>query len=348
MTDRLEPDPRPDVRVDRDDPRLDDADIAEFLEHVDGMREHAVCAAKALVAIEKKRKHIRFRASSIGQFGELLGCLTAFEARTLLDVGRGIEKSPTLRREVDAGMAIGRVALYGEIAKNEPLLLHPPDLKKGEEPPSREDAMKRWIETTRGRTHQQTRAVVEQIKAQLRTGPEPVKPFTVFKSDAERRAFEKARDFASKKFGRRLSQSEADNAFVDHYLGSFDPDRVTPGKRRVPDTSTRPGSRYVPAEVKRDVLTSQGRRCAVPYCDNDIWLELSHDEPYADGGCQERRNLKGLCPAHHEMRDRGDLVIEGPPGHERYLDRHGREINAAEAVRKRRQRSRGKPRPPPA
>ena len=352
MTDRLAPNGRDDHdgrnSSGPSDPRLDDPDIAEFLDGVDVMRDGAVRAAKALVVIERKRKHRLFRASSIGHFGELIGCLTAPEARMLRDLGVGMDKSPALRDEVEDGMAIGRAALFGEVAQNEALLLHPPDLEPDEPAPSREDAMKRWIEETRGKTHKETRALVDKAKAQLRSGPEPVTPFLLYKNETQRRDFEKARDVASRKAGRRLTPSEADAAFVTHYLASFDRDRVKPGTRRVPDTGSGPRSRYVPAEVKRAILTKQAGKCAVPFCDNEIWLEFSHDEPYAEGGCQEERNLRGLCPSCHDKRDRGDLVIVGPPGHERYLDRHGREINAADSVRKRRRKSRGKPRPPPA
>src|SRR6185503_17662461 len=113
---------------------------------------------------------------------------------------------------------------------------------------------------------------------------------------------------------------------VDHYLDSFDPARVKPGTRRCAPTAT-VDSRYVPAEVRREVAARTEGRCAVPFCDHEVFLEFAHVVPHAAGGDREARNGLGLCHGHHVLYDRGLLRVEGPSDAPRFFDVEGRDLS---------------------
>jgi hypothetical protein len=78
----------------------------------------------------------------------------------------------------------------------------------------------------------------------------------------------------------------------------------------MPDTTGRPG-RHVPAEVKRTVRARQGGRCAVPFCDNSVYLEHAHLKAHRLGGSREADNLPGLCRKHHDQLDKGYIRFSG-------------------------------------
>jgi hypothetical protein len=64
-----------------------------------------------------------------------------------------------------------------------------------------------------------------------------------------------------------------------------------------------PGSRHVPAAVKREVWTRDGGRCAFigtrGPCPERGLLELHHVVPFADGGATDTANLQLRCRAHN-------------------------------------------------
>ena len=71
-------------------------------------------------------------------------------------------------------------------------------------------------------------------------------------------------------------------------------------------TVLKPGSRYVPAALRRAVwkrdegrcrfVDDQGRRCTERHC-----LEFHHDFPYGKGGDQCLANIKLLCAPHNRL-----------------------------------------------
>jgi hypothetical protein len=148
---------------------------------------------------------------------------------------------------------------------------------------------------------------------------------TVHVPEKTREKFRRAREIASRKAKASLTEGQTFDTVLEHYLDDFDPDRVKPGKRRMPTTRGLSG-RNVPAEVRRKVLGRYGGRCAYPGCRNRIWIDLAHDEAHRHGGCREADNLHGLCPYHHRAFDRGEFMITGPPDAPTFYDARGRRI----------------------
>ena len=65
-----------------------------------------------------------------------------------------------------------------------------------------------------------------------------------------------------------------------------------------------PGSRHIPAEVKRKVWIRDGGRCAFVgkggrRCDQRAFLEFHHVEPYAVGGEATVSNVELRCRVHN-------------------------------------------------
>ena len=76
---------------------------------------------------------------------------------------------------------------------------------------------------------------------------------------------------------------------------------AAPGRKSRP---TRPGSRHVPAEVRRTVWKRDGGRCAFVArdgrrCAERGGLEFHHIDPYALGGETTARNISLRCRAHN-------------------------------------------------
>jgi 5-methylcytosine-specific restriction endonuclease McrA len=67
--------------------------------------------------------------------------------------------------------------------------------------------------------------------------------------------------------------------------------------------SATPGSRHLPAAVKREVWTRDGGRCAFVgangRCTETGFLEWHHVVPYADGGSAAVENVELRCRAHN-------------------------------------------------
>jgi hypothetical protein len=70
------------------------------------------------------------------------------------------------------------------------------------------------------------------------------------------------------------------------------------------DRSTAPGSRHIPAKVRRPVWARDGGRCAFvsgsgKRCGERGRLEFHHVEPYAVGGAATVANIQLRCRAHN-------------------------------------------------
>src|SRR5439155_10575631 len=137
----------------------------------------------------------------------------------------------------------------------------------------------------------------------------------------------RARELASRTAHEVLTMGQTLGVVVGDWLDDNDPLRGTPGKRRLADTSTIPGSRYVPAEVDREVRARSGDRCVVPLCDQRIWVHRSHRVPHAEGGSREAGQLDLLCDYHHVLYERGDICITGPAEAPVITSRDGRPLD---------------------
>lgn len=85
-----------------------------------------------------------------------------------------------------------------------------------------------------------------------------------------------------------------------------------------------PGSRHVPAAVKRQVWARDEGRCAfvghAGRCTERGFLEFHHVVPFADGGASDATNLQLRCRAHNALEAEdwfGPLIVrELPPAYE--------------------------------
>src|SRR6266851_1147947 len=66
----------------------------------------------------------------------------------------------------------------------------------------------------------------------------------------------------------------------------------------------------IPLDVKVQVLTEAGYRCAVPTCRNILALDLHHIVEVKGGGPNEASNLLALCPTCHALYTRGTISRE--------------------------------------
>lgn len=79
----------------------------------------------------------------------------------------------------------------------------------------------------------------------------------------------------------------------------------------------RPDSRYLPAEVRREVAERDQMRCTYASdsghrCQARTMLEYHHEQPYARGGAPTADNIRLLCRAHNQLmaeRDFGPLFV---------------------------------------
>jgi len=74
-------------------------------------------------------------------------------------------------------------------------------------------------------------------------------------------------------------------------------------------TGTEPNEegRYIPAEIRRQVLLESGHMCAIPTCQ---WpaTEFAHIDPYSQVKRHEANNIIALCPNHHDLYDNKKMI----------------------------------------
>lgn len=157
---------------------------------------------------------------------------------------------------------------------------------------------------------------------------EPTVPVSLRVTESAREDFHRARELASRKARKWLTEGQTFALVVRRFLDVEDERLVGDKLRRVPDTRERPKSRYVPAKVKREVRRRARDRCEVPGCSNGAFLELMHvTRAHRDGGSREIDNLALGCSTHHFLLDAGVIRFGGwRDGRPVFLDRRGEEI----------------------
>ncbi len=281
----------------------------QFEAAVRARREADLRCARLLARLEEIDGVSLYGSASVGELGERHG-LAASEARALLDLGRAIRTNPLLEQQVVEGkISVAAGAIVAEV-------LSRPNLLRGEDD---------WIEWAKTRTTKTLRIMVQRRKEEARNDGQPVVPVHAFVSRQAHDDLQRCRVVASRKAGRALSQGETVGVIADHYLDTFDEERVTPGERRCPPTALVNG-RYVPRAVRREIFERQGQQCAVPMCEHTLFLEKAHLVAHASGGDREADNLVLLCSLHHSFLDTGVLHIEGSAAKPRFIDREGRDF----------------------
>jgi len=85
-------------------------------------------------------------------------------------------------------------------------------------------------------------------------------------------------------------------------MAACDAQHVAPGGR---------ATQTVPPATRREVMRRDGGCCAVPGCNNAVFLDLHHVDPRAEGGAHDPARMLTLCSAHHRAHHRGRLLVEG-------------------------------------
>jgi len=89
-------------------------------------------------------------------------------------------------------------------------------------------------------------------------------------------------------------------------------------RRQLSDRDTSPGSRYIPAAVKRVVSERDGRRCRYQdkegrRCPAREGLEYHHRYPFGFGGGRDPANITLLCGSHHRLMTEHDYGRPSEP-----------------------------------
>jgi hypothetical protein len=254
--------------------------------------------------------------------------LSAAEARQFDDAGVALEKTAGLEGDLRTGaVSLQSAGEVGRIAKDEALHRRPPGAPPGSPPVPPVVALAGWREAARTLTARELRTLVQRRIEEVSAGDLPVETMAFHVPRGTRAAFGRAREVASKRAGDILTWGQTLAALVEHYLREYDPARAKPRIRRAPDTRGRPG-RYVPAEVRREVLARSNGGCCFPACSNHIWVQFAHRKPHRKGGSREADNGDGLCHHHHVRRDRGEFTIVVTPDGPVFYDAKGRRIGA--------------------
>lgn len=298
------------IRADRRCLKAEDASdaIAQFDSASAAGLESTLVKARAFRQIELSQAYLLHGCGSAIQFGCRYGHAAA-EVWELSRLGGVLEAEPEIEKRLRA-----RTLSVPAAAALAPIFAHPELSKQSAQ----------WIERAESERLRELRRSVKRALVRARTG-QLVVDLTLHVTESAADDFERARRLESGRQRRFLSQSETFERVVGHFLETFDPDRngEGTGTRRVPDTSTRPDDRYIPASVKRAIRQRSGGCCEFPGCKNQLSLQFAHWRPHCDASPREACDLLLLCPSHHVMVDSGyywklgtplDPVFVGPDG----------------------------------
>ena len=264
----------------------------EILSAVRSLRALEVPLARRLAVAVRDGHPFADLAGSVAFFGHLHG-LGPSEIHRLVALGFLLEENP----EVETPLVEARLSLENASLLHD-LYLVPSALREGED----------WLDGAVRMPTSDFRKKVEKRLAEVAEGG-PVAHVGFWISSATRRRFERARDIASRKAGRRLTRPETFGTLVDDYLRHHDPLEGSPRPER--RTRRARAGDSVPESVKRDVRRRFGDRCAVSGCPNTTFLEIAHLTPRALGGSNGASNLLELCRPHHEPFDAKRMFLRG-------------------------------------
>ena len=88
------------------------------------------------------------------------------------------------------------------------------------------------------------------------------------------------------------------------YRNEIEKKRLAATDHSRPERGIKPGSRTIPAAVKRAVLKRDGRRCAFVSskgfrCTATGFLQFHHADPHGDGGLPSVQNVEMRCRTHN-------------------------------------------------
>ena len=307
---RLPPEPLPEDRR-----KLLD-DLTTF---VADWRHLALRGARLFNAISRLGLHLHEGASSITSLAEEKG-LSASAAREISFLGQALWRhaGEDVERQVSDGrLRVDNASVLGRINLDDDFI------RVGDD----------WVGWARTQTPRRFLRTYRERVDEVRQG-RPVFPLTINVSYEDLEGFDEARKAASREARSVLTGGQTFHRMLDEFLEKHHPLYRAGAARRAADTTpsgpepTTPGSRYIPAEVRRAVYRRTWDRCAVPYCDRHLFLQFSHRRPHREGGSREEDNLDLLCGWHHMLYEQGVITIEGSADLPVFKTREGRVIGA--------------------
>lgn len=275
--------------------------------------------AKDLAEIQEARHYEIRLASGIPAYGERCLSLSGREASDTAAIGRALRLLPGL----EAAVMDGRTT--PEAAAILALLGRRPDSIGSEA---------EWLERAQHLSAKELRKVVRQ---HLRDAGELARrrPVSCDLSEQGAKDLDRAMVLAAPSSETPVGIREAVETALRFYVKRKDPLERTPGKRRMPPTDApdAPRSRTVPADVNRTVFERAKRKCRLPFCDNDRFLERVHVfQRHCDGGCREAKNLDAHCPFDHGLQERGLIRNVGTTDDPVFVDERGRSLHERDLV----------------
>lgn len=192
----------------------------------------------------------------------------------------------------------------------------------------------KWVEAAVAHTSGGFRKMVreEQVERGERL-PTENKTFEV--RDVDWFSFEDARAQVCRDENCVVSEGEALGVISRHFVRSRDKGRRrTEPLRATPGDPPRivPGARTIPPLVARKVWRRDEGACRVPGCTYGVWVELSHIQARAAGGCATVENILCLCRTHNVLMETGELVVKGTADNPQFLHRDGSPFGLPEAT----------------
>ena len=291
---------------------------------------------RLLLAIERTKAYLEHGCSSGVHYGILQLGLPVKEARRLIQVARALERLPYLRL----------LANHGEIEWSklrEVVRIATPDSER------------EWGELCRNRTY----AEIEDLVARSQGGEIPPDQPARTAPRSELRCYfepdqmavlERGLQVMCQLSGRALPMAEAiellfAEKLAEHPVNEKQLERVrreaskdlhwsdlinaeTEGCPENPEIKiVNPKSRVPTKAQRRQILRRDGYRCAVPGCQNTLWLHVHHLIYFADGGLTVEDNLITLCSKCHKNVHEKWLILKGSVPHGlRFLTADGKDV----------------------
>jgi hypothetical protein len=271
--------------------------------------------AVLLLRVQRKGHHRTHGCHGIGEYGERVLRMPARIARARVALAKALEAFPDVAEAFRTGASHGdHVATL--------MRLFAADAKACADRTS-------WLEHARVDTARQLSRRVTQHLAEQKIEEKP-QEFTLYLPRGVVSQFIRARVLyrRRRRGSGEVTDAEVFAAILDDWLKQNDWLRRRAGRRRLPHTRFLRGKRYVPWEVRRALAQRYGgERCAIDGCDNEIWLDKTHEGvPHAEGGSREEEDLGSKCTGHHHLDQEGLISVERRDDEIVYVDMHGRRI----------------------
>ena len=277
--------------------------------------------AKAFAQVDAAQAFVFHGCASIGEYGRRIG-YGSQQAREYAAAGRVLAVCPAAEGMLlDGSLSVSTLAIVAPLLLEEDL-----GLRDEQGAPLGHEAILAWALT---RSDPQLRRTVHRRREEVRTDA-PTVARTVYLSSRGVEDLERTQTLVSRKEDRLVSVTEAVEHALRSYVEQHDLlEKKARARRSAPmrlRDDGRRNSRYVPAEVRRELMARHNDVCAIEFCEHRIWLENAHHVAHAAGGGNEVADQDRLCSPHHRMKDHGEIIWipdAGGSGRGHYRTREG-------------------------